>query len=169
MDTMGTAVEATVTDLLAKNADAEAELAALRADNERLRELLLALQAPTPAALVAEFHRAFGLPIRSRPEIGSTDEVVLRDDLIEEETQEVIAALWAGDLPALAQELADLIYVTYGTAIQFGIDLDAVVAEVHRANMTKLGFDGKPVRRADGKVMKGDYTPPDVAAVLGLT
>lgn len=150
-------------------ADAAAELAALRADKERLRERLLALQAPTPAALVAEFHRAFGLPIRTSPELGTAAEVIMRATLIQEESREVVRALVGDDLSHIAQELADLIYVTYGTAIQFGIDLDAVVAEVHRANMTKLGFDGKPVRRADGKVMKGDYTPPDVAAVLGLT
>ena len=55
----------------------------------------------------------------------------------------------------------------YGTAAVHGIDLDAVIAEVHRANMSKLGPDGRPVLRADGKVLKGDcYTPPDVAAVL---
>ena len=57
--------------------------------------------------------------------------------------------------------------MAYGTAHVYGIDLDAVLDEVHASNMTKLGADGRPIRRADGKVLKGpDYRPPDIAAVL---
>ena len=58
-------------------------------------------------------------------------------------------------------------YVAYGTALVHGIDLDAVIAEIHRANMTKLGPGGRIARRDDGKVLKGDhYRAPDVSAVL---
>ena len=57
--------------------------------------------------------------------------------------------------------------MAYGTAHVYGIDLDAVLDEVHASNMTKLGADGRPIRRADGKVLKGPgYRPPDIAAVL---
>lgn len=57
--------------------------------------------------------------------------------------------------------------MAYGTALVHGIDLDAVIAEIHRANMTKLGPDGRPLLRADGKVLKGEhYRAPDVAGVL---
>jgi hypothetical protein len=73
----------------------------------------------------------------------------------------------AGDLQGIAQELADVVYVAYGTALTYGIPLDAVLAEVHRANMSKLDADGKPLLRDDGKVLKSElYRAPDVAAVL---
>lgn len=76
-------------------------------------------------------------------------------------------AAGAGQLAEIAQELADVVYVAYGTALAYGVDLDAVVGEVHRANMTKLGLDGHPVVR-NGKVVKGPgFRPPDVAAVIG--
>ncbi len=64
--------------------------------------------------------------------------------------------------------VSDVVYVAYGTALAYGVDLDAVVGEVHRANMTKLGLDGHPAVR-NGKVVKGPgFRPPDVAAVIGL-
>jgi len=66
-----------------------------------------------------------------------------------------------------ADALADLIYVIYGMALETGIDLASVLAEVQRSNMSKLGADGMPVYREDGKVLKGpDYFPPNVEAVL---
>jgi predicted HAD superfamily Cof-like phosphohydrolase len=72
-----------------------------------------------------------------------------------------------GELDRIAHELADVVYVAYGTAVSYGIDLDAVIAEVHRANMIKLDAQGRATRRADGKIMKGpSYRPPDVANVL---
>ncbi|MET8555646.1 hypothetical protein ABZV64_11855 [Streptomyces sp. NPDC004959] len=128
--------------------------------------------APSPAAYLRAFHSAFGLHMRVTP--GTVDEATaaLRRTLLAEEFAEVDEAAGevaadAGALAHFAQELADLVYVTYGTALTHGIDLDAVLAEVHRANMSKLGPDGTPVRRADGKVMKGPhYRAPDIAAVL---
>ncbi len=72
-----------------------------------------------------------------------------------------------GPLDRLAHELADVVYVAYGTALAHGIDLDAVIAEIHRSNMTKRGPDGRVARRADGKILKGDhYEAPDVSGVL---
>lgn len=67
------------------------------------------------------------------------------------------------DKKQAAKELADLLYVTYDTAIYLGIDIDRVFDEVHKSNMSKLGKDGKPVYREDGKVLKGpNYTPPNL-------
>ncbi len=117
---------------------------------------------------VGDFHRAYGLPVRSTPtiEVGA-DQLELRLALIEEEVGELAEAARAGDLIGVADALADIVYVAYGTAHVYGIDLDAVLDEVHASNMTKLGADGRPIRRADGKVLKGpDYRPPDIAAVL---
>ena len=118
---------------------------------------------------VGEFHRAYGLPLRSTPTAAvGADQVELRQALIEEEVAELAAAARAGDIVGVADALADIVYVAYGTAHVYGIDLDAVLDEVHSSNMTKLGADGLPVRRADGKVLKGpDYRPPDIEAVLG--
>ena len=117
---------------------------------------------------VGDFHRAYGLPVRARPTVDvGADQVELRLALIEEEVGELADAARAGDLVGVADALADIVYVAYGTAHVYGIDLDAVLDEVHSSNMTKLGADGRPIRRADGKVLKGpDYRPPNIAAVL---
>lgn len=132
------------------------------------------MTAPAPpsggvAGQVADFHHAYGLPVRTVPsaEAVNAAEVALRQALIEEEVAELATAARDADVVGVADALADIVYVAYGTAHVYGIDLDAVLDEVHASNMTKLGADGRPVRRADGKVLKGpDYRPPDIAAVL---
>jgi predicted HAD superfamily Cof-like phosphohydrolase len=117
---------------------------------------------------VGDFHRAYGLPIRDVPTATvGPEQALLRQALIEEEVRELADAARVGDLVGVADALADIVYVAYGTAHVYGIDLDAVLDEVHASNMTKLGADGRPVRRADGKILKGPgYRPPDIAAVL---
>lgn len=117
---------------------------------------------------VAAFHRAFDLPRRARPSTDvSADLAMLRVALLEEEITEFTVATNARDIIELADALADIVYVTYGAALTYGIDLDAVVREVHRSNMSKLDRHGRPVLRADGKVIKSDrYRPPDLAPVL---
>ncbi|MFF2525637.1 pyrophosphohydrolase domain-containing protein [Streptomyces liangshanensis] len=122
---------------------------------------------PSPAALVREFHQAFGLDARTTPAEVPAQLAAHRQELLDEEVGEVAEASRDGALDHLAHELADVVYIAYGTALVHGIDLDAVIAEIHRANMTKLGPDGRPVLRADGKVLKGEhYRAPDVAEVL---
>ena len=121
----------------------------------------------SPAELVREFHRAFGLDARDVPSEVSPELAAHRGELLAEEAREVAEVSVTGPLDRLAHELADVVYVAYGTALVHGIDLDAVIAEIHRSNMTKLGPDGQVSRRADGKVLKGEhYEAPDVAAVL---
>jgi len=117
---------------------------------------------------VREFHLAFGLPVAQQPAADlSPGEVTLRQDLIEEEVAELRQAAETGDLVAVADALADIVYVAYGTAWVYGIGLDDVLDEVHASNMTKLGADGRPLHRADGKVLKGPgYRPPQIAGVL---
>lgn len=94
----------------------------------------------------------------------------LRYNLMEEELEETVTELFPRDnapinKTALAKELADLLYVTYGTADAFGIDIDRVFEEVHRSNMSKL-VDGKPLKREDGKILKGpNYTPPNLSFI----
>lgn len=117
----------------------------------------------TPARMVAEFHQAFGEPFGYNGGRGNE----LRVRLHIEENKELIDELLAGNRVGIAQELADVVYVAYGTAHSLGIPLDAVLAEVHAANMRKLDHEGKPVLRDDGKVVKPKgWLPPDVASVL---
>jgi predicted HAD superfamily Cof-like phosphohydrolase len=151
-------------------ADAIAEIGLLRDTVKARSEDLAALRASSSrsaAAMVAEFHEAFDLPRAPVPQLPDTPLAHLRTRLLFEEVREVEEAAEHRDLPAVAHELADVAYVVYGTALTYGIDLDAVLAEVHRANMSKLDADGRPVRRADGKVLKSSlYQAPDVAGVL---
>lgn len=113
-----------------------------------------------PARLVREFHQKFGEPIDQPPD---SDLLDLRASLISEESHEAEIALFGGHLPDIAKELADLVYVAYGAAISLGIDLDLAVQRVHESNMTKLDNYGLPLRRLDGKVLKGpNYRPADV-------
>lgn len=121
----------------------------------------------SPADLVRAFHHAFGLDARSTPTEVPPELAAHRGELLAEEAAEVAEVAVTGPLDRLAHELADVVYVAYGTALVHGIDLDAVLAEIHRSNMTKLGPDGSVSRRADGKVLKGEhYEAPDVAEVL---
>lgn len=121
----------------------------------------------SPALKVAEFHRACNLSMPDAPTALPERLALHRQDLIHEELRELDEAVEQGELDQIAWEMADLVYVVYGTALTYGIDLDAVLAEIHQANMSKLGPDGRPVYREDGKVLKGEhYRPPDIAAVL---
>ncbi|GGX60709.1 hypothetical protein GCM10010515_30630 [Streptomyces fructofermentans] len=121
----------------------------------------------SPARLVREFHLAFGLDARTEPMEVSPELAAARRELLVEEAAEVAEVSVTGPLDRLAHELADVVYIAYGTALVHGIDLDEVIAEIHRSNMTKLGPDGRVHRRADGKVLKGDhYRAPDVSEIL---
>jgi len=122
-----------------------------------------------PAPLVREFHEAYGGVVRDVPTLPPDREKQARATLIFEEAGEVAEALQqGGDIAQIAQELADLVYVAYGTALHLGVDLDVVIAEVHRANMAKVA-NGHARRRRDGKVLKpAGWRPPDVKGVLGL-
>src|SRR5947209_5563318 len=118
---------------------------------------------------VASFHRACDVPVLDKPTIPPDDRVDLRQNLIDEEiNRELFPAMDRGDLPAIADGLADAIYVIVGTALEYGIPLDRVWEAVQRANMAKVDREtGKVRKRADGKVLKPDgWKSPDIAAVL---
>ena len=141
-----------------------------------------------PEALVRRFHHVYGLPVQTDGASLERESLDMRMSLIAEEFSELVGAVYGQaaraeiessyrravaaddgtrDTVETADALADLIYVIYGMALETGIDLAAVLAEVQRSNMSKLGADGKPVYREDGKVLKGpDYFPPNVEAVL---
>jgi predicted HAD superfamily Cof-like phosphohydrolase len=87
--------------------------------------------------------------------------------LLEEEVRELQEAISSCDLIAVADALADITHVVAGTAVTLGIDLDAVLREVQRSNLTKLDASGRPLKSAAGRVLKSDrYERPDLAGVL---
>lgn len=120
----------------------------------------------TPLDMVREFAKAMGQVLDEeldRDNLSDTD--ILRMRLIKEEYEEVLEAhsMIVGDAELILKELADLVYVTYGYAAAKGWDLDEAVRRVHKSNMSKLGDDGKPIYREDGKVVKGpNYKKPDL-------
>ena len=141
-----------------------------------------------PEALVRRFHHVYGLPVQTDGASLERKSLHMRMSLIAEEFVELVGAVYGQaarteaesgyhravavddgtrDTVEAADALADLVYVIYGMALETGIDLPAVLAEVQRSNMSKLGADGKPIYREDGKVLKGPgYFAPDVAEVL---
>lgn len=123
----------------------------------------------TPAELVAGLHAGRGVVVPPAPALASAPDARRCRRALGAALAITVAAMEAGDLERLGAELARFVTELYLTAAVFGIDLDAVVAEVMHSNMSKLDADGLPVMRADGKVLKGPcYVAPDVAGVLGL-
>ena len=105
----------------------------------------------------------FGQEVKTKPEFPSDKTVKLRYDLIKEELDEFAQAIKDKDILEVADSLTDILYVTYGAGIAFGIDLDKCFDEVQRSNMSKLGQDGKPIYNENGKVMKGPkYFEPNL-------
>jgi predicted HAD superfamily Cof-like phosphohydrolase len=121
-------------------------------------------------ACVREFHERFG--IRNAPvlEADLPDETVkLRHRLMAEETDEDLEAALAGDAVEIADALGDQLYILCGTILSHGMShvIEDVFMEIQASNMSKLGVDGKPIYREDGKVMKGEqYFKPRIAEVL---
>ena len=109
------------------------------------------------------FMETFGQMVRIKPQFPDEKTMQLRLDLIKEELNELEEAMKTKNLKEIADALTDILYVTYGAGYAYGIDLDKCFQEVQRANMSKLGNDGKPIFNEKGKVMKGpNYTAPDL-------
>ena len=121
--------------------------------------------------IVREWHEAFGVPVEADPTI-SKSRAQMRLAILEEEVAELRAAVEAGDMVETLDALCDIQYVLDGTFLEFGlhgVNQDAL-EEVHASNMSKLGADGRPVLREDGKVLKGpDFRPPDLQKFLPRT
>lgn len=124
----------------------------------------------TTLTQVQEFHETYGLPVLSAPDVSDEKTNALRINLLAEELDELKEALAAGDLVETLDALIDLQYVLDGAFLSFGLHhvKEAAFDEVHRSNMSKLGEDGKPIRReSDGKVLKGpNYFRPDITQFI---
>ena len=117
--------------------------------------------------LAGDFMTAFGQEVLTEPTLPSAHLAKLRLELIREEFEELTVATNAMDIVEIADALTDILYVVYGAGHAFGIDLDECYHEVHRSNMSKLGADGKPIYREDGKILKGpDYFHPNLKDIL---
>ena len=109
----------------------------------------------TNANKVREFMEAFDQEVKKKPEWPDADTVNLRVDLIEEEYNELKQAVYSydGTITDVADALCDILYVVYGMAHSYGIDIDECFREVHVSNMRKLGEAGNPIYRVEGKVV----------------
>ena len=117
---------------------------------------------------VGDFMEAFGQRVEMEPTWPDFNTRELRLELIQEELEELSDAVADRDMIQIADALPDLLYVVYGAGHSFGIDLDECFEEVHRSNMSKLGENGRPIHREDGKVLKGPgYFEPDLEGILG--
>ena len=147
--------------------------------------------APSPMELVLQFHHTYSVPIRSfsDPTL-DYERMTMRMSLIAEEFAELMGAVYGPraraiieaataeavaadegerDVIEAADALADLVYVVYGMAIESGMNLDSVLAEVQASNLSKLMPDGSVKLREDGKVLKGpNFFQPNIARGLGL-
>ena len=141
-----------------------------------------------PELLVRQFHEVYKLPIVTDRPDAARERIHMRLSLIAEEFAELLGAAYgpqasqimedawaqaqtvdeqARDTVEVADALGDLIYVIYGMALELGIPLSRVLDEIQASNLSKLGADGQPIYREDGKVLKGpDYFPPNISRAL---
>lgn len=115
--------------------------------------------------MVLEFHKEFDIHVANIPTVPDEKTQALRVRLIQEEFDELKEALETKKLPDIAKELADLLYVAYGTAVSYGIDMEPVFKEVQRSNMSKVGG----YKREDGKWVKpATYSRADIAPIIEM-
>ena len=119
---------------------------------------------------VKEFHKAFKLDYLDEPKADlGTDKNKLRFNLMKEENEEYFEAANNNDMVEVADALGDMLYILCGTIIEHGMEhkIDEIFREIQNSNMSKLGADGIPIYREDGKVLKGpNYFKPDIAGIL---
>ena len=112
---------------------------------------------------VEKFHNAFNQENGTTPRLLTDKESELRYNLMFEENQEYIEACWNGDIVEIADALGDQLYILCGTMLKHGMQykIEDVFNEIHESNMSKLGENGEPLLREDGKIQKGpNYFKP---------
>lgn len=119
---------------------------------------------------VSLFHTAFGIGFSEtqQADLGESKNN-LRFNLMDEENKEYLEAAINNDMVEVADALGDMLYILCGTIIEHGMQhkIEEVFNEIQRSNMSKLGADGKPIYREDGKVLKGpNYFKPNIAEIL---
>ena len=126
-----------------------------------------------PIEAVIKFHNAFGLSLEKKPNAKLSNEISkLRFELMKEENEEYLVAAQKKDLIEIGDALGDMLYILCGTIISHGFQdkIEAIFDEIQKSNMSKLGIDGKPIYRKDGKVLKGpNYFKPNIKKILRKT
>lgn len=121
---------------------------------------------------VQTFHDAFKLGSRETPKANlGLEKNILRYKLMREENEEYLDAATSDDLVEVADALGDMLYILCGTIIEHGLQykIEEVFNEIQNSNMSKLGEDGEPIYREDGKVLKGpNYFKPKIKEILGI-
>jgi predicted HAD superfamily Cof-like phosphohydrolase len=118
---------------------------------------------------LSEFQTSYNSTMNTEPTLISDDDYSLRYRLGKEELIEYFDACKDGNLTEIADALADQLYILLGTIVSHGMQevIEPIFNEVHRSNMSKLGADGNPIYREDGKILKGEnYSPPNVSQYL---
>jgi len=116
---------------------------------------------------VRQFNTTYGKVMSETPRLPTEPEAALMNNLILEELMELNEAIDAGDLVEIADAIGDILYVTAQQATMLGLPVDALLREIQRSNMSKLGEDGNPIYREDGKVLKGpNFSEPRIQEVL---
>ena len=116
------------------------------------------------------FHEVYKLSYKDSPvaDIG-IDKINLRFKLMAEENQEYFEAAKNNDIVEVADALGDMLYILCGTIIEHGMQdkIEEIFDEIQKSNLSKLGDNGKPIYRNDGKVMKGpNYRKPNLGQFL---
>ncbi len=116
------------------------------------------------------FHETYGLGVSNemKADLGKLKSE-LRFNLMKEENEEYLEAVENNDIVEIADALGDMLYILCGTILEHGLQhkIEEVFDEIQRSNMSKLGEDGKPIYREDGKVMKGpNYFKPNFSEIL---
>ena len=123
-----------------------------------------------PIEAVTKFHNAFGLGLEKKPNANLSKEISkLRFELMKEENEEYLVAAQNNDLIEIGDALGDMLYILCGTIISHGFQdkIEAIFDEIQKSNMSKLGTNGKPIYREDGKVLKGpSYFKPNIKKIL---
>ena len=123
-----------------------------------------------PIQAVIDFHNAFGLAVEQNPKANLPNAISkLRFDLMKEENEEYLAAAKENDIIEIGDALGDMLYILCGTIIAHGFQdkIESIFDEIQKSNMSKLGADGKPIYREDGKVLKGpNYFKPNIKKIL---
>jgi len=119
---------------------------------------------------VRTFHNAFGIKNNNKA-VAKLDKDIfaLRHRLMHEENEEYLEACENGDLVEIADALGDMMYILCGTILAHGLQdkIEGIFEEIQRSNMSKLGSDGNPIYREDGKIMKGpNYFKPDIKKMV---
>lgn len=94
---------------------------------------------------------------------------MLRHELMREENKEYLDACLTGDKVQIADALGDMLYILIGTMLEHGMhhEIGPIFTEIHKSNMSKMGEDGKPIRREDGKILKGpNYFRPNISKII---